>query len=137
MARDREAPAAALRAWLASRVAGVLGELRVSSDDLRRELSDGRAELERVEAQTARLSRLTEALADELAWMKLPFSGEMSIHQARVRHPGAPAVLSAHHLPACEGCAVRFDETVHEAAAAYALNLDALLADLNSLLASG
>ncbi len=58
----------------------------------------------------------------------------MTIDQAWRRHPGAPAVFARFHLPACDGCAVRFDESVEEAAAAYGLDLRALLAALDALL---
>jgi len=57
----------------------------------------------------------------------------MTIDQAWHNHPGAPAVFARHHLPACDGCAVRFDETLAEATQAYGIDLDAFLQQLNAL----
>ena len=63
-----------------------------------------------------------------------PFSAEMTIDQAWRKHPGTRQVFAQHHLPSCDGCAVRFDETIAEAAGAYGLELDVLLEELNALL---
>ena len=63
-----------------------------------------------------------------------PFTGEMTIEAAWHHHPGAPAVFSHHHLPACDGCAVRFDETLAEATEAYGIELHGFLTQLNALL---
>lgn len=88
-----------------------------------------------VEAGAAGLARESAALQRTIQGWREAFSAAMIIDDAWRRHPGAPAVFARHHLPACDGCAVRFDETLEEAALAYGLDLDALLADLNRLLA--
>ncbi len=62
------------------------------------------------------------------------FHAEMTIEEAWKNHPKAPSVFHEFHLPACDGCAVRFEETLREAAAAYELDLDAFLAALNDLI---
>lgn len=63
-----------------------------------------------------------------------PFHADMTIDQAWSHHSGAPALFAQHHLPACDSCAVRFDETLEEAASAYGIELDRFLEELNSLL---
>ncbi len=62
------------------------------------------------------------------------FTGAMTIEQAWHAHPEAPTVFARYHLPACDGCAVRFDERVEEAAAAYGIDLDDFIRDLNAIL---
>jgi iron-sulfur cluster repair protein YtfE (RIC family) len=57
----------------------------------------------------------------------------MTIGAAWANHPGAPTIFAKHHLPACDGCAVRHDETLAEAAAAYGIDLPTWLAQLNNL----
>jgi hypothetical protein len=57
----------------------------------------------------------------------------MTIDTAWHHHPEAPAVFARHHLPACDGCAVRFDESLSEATAAYGIDLGSFLSQLNSL----
>jgi len=58
----------------------------------------------------------------------------MTIDQAWHAHPDAPAVFARYHLPSCDGCAVRFDERIEEAAQAYGIDLDQFLSDLNDIL---
>lgn len=82
------------------------------------------------DAQTLR------ALREEGQLWSRPFGLDFTIHQAWIRHAGASAVFARHHLPACHHCAVRFDETVGEAAAAYGIDPNALLDELNALLAN-
>ena len=62
------------------------------------------------------------------------FHPAMTIDQAWNHHPGAAEVFARYHLPACNSCAVRFDETLEEAAAAYGLEIDTFLRELNTLL---
>ena len=62
------------------------------------------------------------------------FTGSMTIDQAWHAHPDAPHVFARYHLPACDGCAVRFDERVEEAAQAYGIDLEHFLRDLNDTL---
>ena len=84
----------------------------------------------RLEALTAQAARL----GDDLSLFDRPFSADLTMDQVLRRHPGAAGVLARYHLPACGGCAVRFDETLDEAAEAYGLELGRLLQDLQALL---
>jgi hypothetical protein len=63
----------------------------------------------------------------------MEFIGQMTIETAWRAHPGAPAVFAKHHLPACDGCAVRHEETLAEAASAYGIDLQQWLGELNNL----
>lgn len=95
------------------------------------------AERDRVQALEVEVAGLRRGLATVAADLRLlgqPFHGAMTMDQAWRRHPGAPAVFARHHLPACDGCAVRFDETLEEAATAYGLDLQRLLSELDLLL---
>lgn len=62
-----------------------------------------------------------------------PFTADMTIEKAWTHHPQAPEVFQRFHLPACSGCAVRFEETVEEAMTAYGIDLDSFLNALNDL----
>ena len=62
-----------------------------------------------------------------------PFRADMTIEEAWTHHPQAPEVFQRFHLPACSGCAVRFEETVEEAMSAYGIDLHSFLAALNEL----
>ena len=62
-----------------------------------------------------------------------PFHGGMTIEEAWHNHPLAPTAFKQHGMPSCEGCAVRFEETVEEAAQAYGVDLRSFLNDLNAL----
>ena len=62
-----------------------------------------------------------------------PFTAEMTIEQAWHAHPKAPAIFASHHLPSCNKCSVRFEETLAEAAEAYGIDLDSFLTQLNAL----
>jgi hypothetical protein len=95
--------------------------------DLRQQLAALGGRLGTVEGELQRLR------ADQDLWSR-PFHADMSIDRAWRRHPGARQVFAAFHLPACDTCAVRFDETLSEAVAAYDLDGDALLDALNDLL---
>jgi len=61
----------------------------------------------------------------------------MTIEAAWSHHPGAPGVFARYHLPACDGCAVRHDETLSEAAEAYGIDMQLWLSELNKLHTSG
>ena len=106
---------------------GTIAGTAAALDGARRHL--GVAE-RRLSGQGSALSRL-EA---ERALLSGPFSPQMTVDQAWRRHPAAGQVFARHHLPGCQSCAVRFDETIAEAADAYGLPLDALLTQLNALL---
>lgn len=84
-----------------------------------------------------RLAQLEDELRAARRELQPPtgsFHGGMRMAEAWRRHPGARAVFRRHHLPACDRCAVRFDEALDEAAEAYGLDLGALLVELNALL---
>lgn len=124
-----------LRRWLGARVAALLDEHGRLLDEPMREKASFDESLLDLGQRVARLDRELRARVEEARWLGRPFAAEMSIQQALTRHPGALQVFARHHLPGCDGCAVRFDETVGEAAAAYGLDLDALIRDLDALLA--
>jgi len=76
-----------------------------------------------------------KALQADLAVLTRPqFSADMTLDQVWRRHPGVRALFAARHLPACDGCALRHDETLAEAADAYDLDLSVLLVELNALI---
>ena len=112
-ARSAE-PAAAAAAALTVQTAALDGETRALDGQLR--------------ALTAATSAARRSTG--------PFVGDMTIEAALRRHPAARAVLARRHLPACDRCAVRHDETVEEAAAAYGFSAQALIDELNALLVS-
>ena len=58
----------------------------------------------------------------------------MTVDAAWSRHPRAREAFARRSLPACDRCAVRFDETLEEAASAYGFDLVQLLDELNALL---
>ena len=108
------------RRVLVERLGDDLARIRSRADGLR-------VDLDAVRGQLA-------AVSDELALRTMPFSADMTVDQAWRRHPGAASVFARHDLPGCDGCAVRFDETLQEAARAYDLDLDRLVEDLRALL---
>lgn len=63
----------------------------------------------------------------------VPFVAIMTIDRAWGNHPDVPRVFREFGLPSCSNCTVRFEETLGEAAAAYGVPLDDLLAALNGL----
>ena len=98
-------------------------------------------EIDRLKEQIAMIStRVTtvehslDDLKEASVFRTRPFDATMTIDQAWRRHPDARLVFSRFHLPRCDKCAVRFDETIEEAAAAYSIDEAALLTALNSLL---
>lgn len=64
------------------------------------------------------------------------FEANMKVSEALALHPGARWVFAAYHLSGCNGCSRIDDETLEEVAAGYELSLEALLRDLNGLLAT-
>lgn len=121
---------AGLRARLEAALAPRADLLAPVSADLQVAVADRDALRARLDALDADLDRLRADLNARTG----PFRPDMTIDQAWRRHPGAPAVFAGFHLPACDACAVRFDETVEEAAAAYGLELQSLLGALMALL---
>ena len=63
-----------------------------------------------------------------------PIRASDTIDRAWHSHPNASAVFAGYHLHACHQCAVRFDETIQEAALAYDFSEEAMLVELNLLL---
>ena len=118
----------------------ILGKLsRVVASTLQpRELifSASAAELAKTKKQVSALQQHLNGLEQRLdrAVVTGPFIETMTVDVALRRHPAAQTVFARHHLPSCADCAVRFDETIAEVAAAYGLNLDNLLSQLNELL---
>ncbi len=64
------------------------------------------------------------------------FEPEMNLKRAWLLHPGAPRVFARHHLPGCIDCAMSEIESLREGAVGHALDVEALLRDLNQLNAS-
>jgi hybrid cluster-associated redox disulfide protein len=61
------------------------------------------------------------------------FGAETIVAEALEMHPKARWVFAAYHLSGCSGCGLADEETLAEVADGYGIELDALLADLNSL----
>jgi hypothetical protein len=59
------------------------------------------------------------------------------IHQAWESSKMAPLIFSDFHLPNCDQCAVRYDESLAEAAEAYQLPLNIWMVSLNFRLRCG
>jgi hybrid cluster-associated redox disulfide protein len=124
-----------LRARLRPRVRRLLQARGARAALLHADMDAMRATLDALRARTGTATRdLARMRADQQLWSR-PFAADMTIDQAWRRHPAARDVFAAFHLPACDGCAVRFDETLAEASTAYGLDGDALLQALNDLLA--
>jgi hybrid cluster-associated redox disulfide protein len=82
----------------------------------------------------AMLRRTIRTIAEGVDVYTVSFSGDMTIDEAWHAHPDAPQVFARYDLPACDGCAVRFDERLKEAAQAYGIDLNLFLRDLNNTL---
>lgn len=91
--------------------------------------------MNRIRAIIHRAFRLPETVQDppRHAPAAVPFVATMSVDRAWSAHPDVPRVFRDFGLPSCNACAVRFDETLEEAAAAYSVPLDDLLTALNAL----
>lgn len=81
------------------------------------------------------IRRVTHELLRRIRREQKPdlFRSDMTIDEAWHAHPDAPTVFARHHLPSCDGCAVRFDESIQEATQAYGIDLTSFLHELNSL----
>lgn len=64
------------------------------------------------------------------------FQPTMTVEEALALHPAAKWVFASYHLGGCSNCDSASDETLAEVAEAYALSLEKLLNDLNSLFRS-
>ena len=115
-----------VRRALLGRAGAAAGARETLADARRRTAALGR----RLDALDRQAARLDETRMSQHG----PFSASMTVEQAWRRHPGAAKVFAVFHLPDCQGCAVRFDETLGEAAEAYDLDLSGLLGALNALL---
>jgi hybrid cluster-associated redox disulfide protein len=62
------------------------------------------------------------------------FTAEMTVESALALHPAARWVFAAYHIGGCDGCSAATGETLTEVAEGYHLDLQRLLADLNSLI---
>lgn len=112
----------------------VLSERSDSRSIIRTTLEEAEGEVADIESRLIAAGRLLSGAESDLWLSREPFSAEMTVDQAWRKHAGTRAVFARHHLPGCDGCAVRFDETLAEAAAAYGLDLEGLLEELGALL---
>ena len=126
-----------LRALLLPRVHAALAPRSAWLAEMEGQSAQLRERAAALSARATALGRQTRALTDEIRLSHAPFHGGMTVNQAWLRHPGAGAIFARHHLPACDRCAVRFEETVAEAAEAYGLDAESLLGELNALLPGG
>ncbi|MDP6933026.1 MAG: hypothetical protein QGG40_08910 [Myxococcota bacterium] len=103
-------------------------------------LSGARANVDSLSADITSLEHSTEATRARIDALSIrrqnrQFRAEETIDAIWRRHPGVGELFEEHGLPSCNHCAVRFDETLREAAEAYQVDLDRLLRKLNGLLA--
>ena len=80
-----------------------------------------------------RLQEALRRLRNRIRRPNIQFTADMTIDEAWHAHPHAPTVFAQYKLPGCDGCAVRFEERIEEAAEAYGVNLERFLHDLNRL----
>jgi len=104
-----------VRQWIGALVAEQLRKSRVQLLSMRQGIDDLQNRISRMETQE-------------------PIRGSDTIDKAWHSHPNASKVFAGYHLHACHQCAVRFDETIQEAALAYDFSAEALLVELNLLL---
>ena len=79
------------------------------------------------------LHRALQELRKRVHRPRIHFTGDMTVDEAWNAHPRAPEVFARYQLPACDECAVRFEERIEEATEAYGIDLDRFLRDLNTL----
>lgn len=123
--------------FLRHRVREALAPREALLPPLQEELVQARTALEALDRRARAQERALAAFRAESELWSRPFGPDLTVHQAWTRHPRAREVFARHHLPACDHCAVRFDETVGEAAAAYGLDPVRLVDELNALLVRG
>ena len=73
----------------------------------------------------------TEASTDSNTEERLWVNKKTLIHNAWNASSMAPLIFARYHLPHCDSCAVRFDESLAEASEAYQIPLDRWLMALN------
>jgi hypothetical protein len=127
---------ARIRHWFRSRVHAAVRPLADASADARAGADRAQAATQSAQIELRGLEETIARLDRALDRRDGPFVADMTVDEAWRRHPGARGVFAARHLPNCDGCAVRFDETLTEVADAYAFDLGALLDDLNRLISA-
>ena len=95
-----------------------------------------RTRIRRINHELRRTQEQLERLQKRLAGLdrSMLVFGTDVIEDVWNSHPKAPSVFARYHLKACHQCAVRFDETIHEAALAYGFSEEAMLTEINLLL---
>lgn len=126
--------AAALRALVRAQARAEIDRRAAAAAVLARQTASAADARRRVEAHHRAVKRGVSALVGRLDSTTGPFEPSMSVDAAWSRHPRAREAFARRQLPACDRCAVRFDETLEEAAAAYGFDLVVLLDELNALL---
>ena len=122
------------RAWLTTQVRAALSPHRGALEVHRAALQALAEDRDQLSARAAALDRAADRLRADLSlYSRRSFSLDMTLDQVWRRHPGVRGVFARHHLPACDGCSVRFDETLEEACAAYGIDRASLLAALDAL----
>ena len=86
---------------------------------------------EKIEECKKKMDGIEEALCSEAE--KPILTGKSTIDQALFSHANAKMILAEVNLLSCQDCAVRFDETLAEAADFYGFSLDYVLISLNQL----
>jgi hybrid cluster-associated redox disulfide protein len=90
--------------------------------------------------------RLREENAEALAQLRVElrrstgtvaFTPDMTVREAQMLHPQSAQVMAAFHLGGCDHCAVEPDETLAQACAANGVDAQALIGQLNLLVAAG
>jgi len=123
-----------LRAHLDRHVRATLARRAEQLTTTRADLEALRADVASHEAPLLERIAVLRAAAEELTRAHAPFETDWTVEQTWRRHPGVREVFASFGLPACDGCSVRFDETLSEVADAYALPLPELMARLRALL---
>ena len=104
-----------VRQWISTLAAEQLRKYRLKLLSVSQDVGDLHSRISRMEPQN-------------------PIRGTDTIDRAWHSHPNASEVFAGYHLHACHQCAVRFDETIQEAALAYDFSAEAMLVELNLLL---
>ena len=126
----RDSARAWLRQWVVAIVQDAVGDPRPVRTQVQGLSGTASRWMARADAVADAAGALTRAVGTRTG----PFVPTMTVDHAWRRHPGVRGVFAARHLPACDRCAVRHDETLEEVAAAYGFALAELMRDLNSLL---
>ena len=98
--------------------------LQLEGQELERQVTDLKMLMDELSVGLQKLEKIV---------IPIVFNGSETIEQAWNSHPQAAKVFARYHLPACNLCAVRFDETLDEAFLAYSLPKKEFLHALNQL----